>query len=736
MDELVNVTESQYMDDSLMEAQKQIYETLTLREAESYIAGNLVTAARVYVANGYFLKRIRDDRLYEEDGYPNFESYVRDRYDKDRGWASKCIKVNSKLSVGGDSPYLDSRYQDYTTYQLVELAYMTEEQREQAPPEMPIREMKALRSPKDVPYYPIEGQMDLAADFPDVLPAMGGQEEPQVFEMGVAELFGDSTAVVTSQQAGQVQEEMLPLPQSQSFTVNVSDLFPEETVAISQQTQTIAPGECYHRPGYPCAMTLQQAEMGAGGQCGSGCCWDCEKHGGCNIECYSSAQRPEPTKAEDRATYVHEQHRQQKEYLYPLAKQVIREHKDWFLKDYMGRVLNVETSELQLKELLGANNEGRQYDFTLDGKSVSLSLFADRIDVIYFDSNEVLHPEGTCEWFYFAAAVQAMWNEVVLEDEGQEAVDSEADKTEETEDNDKSVIDAEFSEVEEREDGELTDLQIARQELERAERLLRGFLNELPDESNIHIRRMKIKTAALESYVRALDDSEDELPKPEQPELPLLKNNDQRAAFVDAYEAWPLWIETMETGERYYRYDLADGTSMVVKVYHAMLFDYSVAGLNYEERFSEGWGKQEYYLLRTGKFFKDCEANRSALIEKLKEIQKKSDMPEKGTKMYSVHEHLYYVKGRSGPLTEYCVYEGIVKEIRKVGYTELCLIAKDADRHEKMFFYPTKEIGKSVFYTPGEAALLAREKTEQYEETWARILKEPLRRSWEHYLVD
>ena len=298
------------------------------------------------------------------------------------------------------------------------------------------------------------------------------------------------------------------------------------------------------------------------------------------------------------------------------------------------------------------------------------------------------------------------------------------------------VIDAEFLEVEEPEDKNLTDLEIARQELERANSLLSKCLRDLPDENNVYIRGMKIKVAALASLVCDMDDIENPLPKTEQPELPLLKNNDQRAAFVDAFESWPLWLETKETGERYYRYDLPDGSSMVVKVYHATLLDYSVTGLNYEERFSEGYGRHEYYLLQPGKFFKDCEKNRSALIEKLKELQKKMDMPEKGTKMYSVHEHLYYVKGRSGPLTEYCVYEGIVKGIRKVGYTELCLIAKDADGHEKMFFYPTKEIGKSVFYTPGEAALLARDKTEQYEKTWERMLEEPLRRTWEHYLVE
>jgi len=92
---------------------------------------------------------------------------------------------------------------------------------------------------------------------------------------------------------------------------------------------------------------------------------------------------------------------------------------------------------------------------------------------------------------------------------------------------------------------------------------------------------------------------------------------------VDAYETWPLWIETKETGERYYRYDLPDGTSMIVKVYHSILFDYKATKKPYEDRFREGYGQHEYYLLKDGKFFKDCLTNRSLLIEKLKEIQKK-----------------------------------------------------------------------------------------------------------------
>lgn len=171
---------------------------------------------------------------------------------------------------------------------------------------------------------------------------------------------------------------------------------------------------------------------------------------------------------------------------------------------------------------------------------------------------------------------------------------------------------------------EITDLQLLKDMLERKKRLLAANLA-IPgiDVSDEHIRKQKIEVAALASMLCDLEntiepeESVDE--KPEQPELPLLRNNDQRAAFVDAYETWPLWIETEKTGERYYRYDLPDGTSFVVKTYHSMLYDYK-AGVGM--RYKEGYGANEQYILKPGKFFRDCSANRSAMIEKLKELQK------------------------------------------------------------------------------------------------------------------
>lgn len=119
---------------------------ITLEEAENYIASGMMTAVRAFVANGYYLRRIRDEKLYKESGYKNFKEYLEDRYKKDEGWASKCIKVNQQLSVGGNSPILDSKYCDYNDkYKLVELASMTEEQRSQVSPDMSVKTLRKFR---------------------------------------------------------------------------------------------------------------------------------------------------------------------------------------------------------------------------------------------------------------------------------------------------------------------------------------------------------------------------------------------------------------------------------------------------------------------------------------------------------------------------------------------------------------------------------------------------------------
>ena len=177
---------------------------------------------------------------------------------------------------------------------------------------------------------------------------------------------------------------------------------------------------------------------------------------------------------------------------------------------------------------------------------------------------------------------------------------------------------------------ERTDIEILRELLERKKQLLSKCLGTPGiDKSDEHIRMQKLEVGALASMLCELEDLEEKKDRPKQLELPQLKNNDQRAAFIDAYETWTLWIDNQETGERYYRYDLPDGTSFVIKTYHSMLYDWKA---DVAMRYKEGYGANEEYLLEPGKFFRDCRVNRTALIEKLKEIQKSAIKENGGAK--------------------------------------------------------------------------------------------------------
>ena len=546
---------------------------LTLEEAESYITSGLVSTARNYVAIGYWLRRIRDGKLYEEEGHQNFEQYVHKKYGKDKGWASKCIKVNQQLSKDGDSPLLDSRYRDYSTYQLVELAYMTEEQREQATPEQTVKQLQEIRKPKEIPYYDIDGQQEMEKDYPEVIPVV------------ISQLF---------------PEKEIPKQEEQEPPV-------VEQAEVSQYFETV--------PNEPRKCITGKSKYGFCVCCGNEgvqCCAACTAN--CNSRCGWLEEQAEETPAASEPESAAEKQLEEgwinpeeeqiderwtignlpqaKESLIRcLATLVVRER--WlYLKHEFGRI-SLETAKSQLKYI----QNKQQLEL---GEGVEASAGEDIIE--FFRDTEDL---GVCSYERFTTQLQ-------------KCMDAELEKRETTE--------REGASQQEKEDTvKLTDLELLRDMLERKKRLLATNLA-IPwiDESDEHIRMQKLEVAALASAVCDLEnliepeETVDE--KPEQPELPYLRNNDQRAAFIDAYESWPLWIETKETGERYYRYDLPDGTSFVVKTYHSMLYDYK-AGVGM--RYKEGYGANEQYILEPGKLFRDCQSNRSSMIEKLKELQKR-----------------------------------------------------------------------------------------------------------------
>ena len=578
--------------------QEEWYQQLSLDNVKAFIRSNIAAASRSFIAIGYYLKYARDKKLYEEDGHASIWEFAREEYGISKSTASRYMTMNDRFSEGGNSPIVAKAYRGYGKSQLQEMLYLNDEQLEQVTPDTQVKQIREIRQPvREVPYFELPGQLSID-DFPDVMPEpVEYQVQPAANTgstvLSVKDFEADEQGIAISQQekwnevAQEEAEDLREKPEPESKTIAPAS---EETVV---DTNTCPPNNNSNCRRQEWGTSPEEQKAGHK-ECVK--CWEDWKNR-YKVLNAAKVQREEiPLPNEN--WNLGDLPQVKEKYLKQLAEKLVEKMGNRLIREEISGIPSDKSIKKSVQTLDEQEGDGI-------GLKDCVKAFACAEIVEFSREDEDL---GICSYNRLA-------NQVRKTLEGWEAQNE-------------TVIDAEYTEVEEpeavqSEEDSLTDLQIAREELERAQRLLDKCLLDLPDESNINIRRLKTKVDALACYVCELDDIENPPPKPVQPELPLLKNNDQRASFVDDYETWPLWIETVQTGERYYRYDLEDGASMVVKVYHARLFDYTAYGTAYEERFSEGWGKQEYYLLRPGKFFKDCETNRSLLIDKLKEIQKK-----------------------------------------------------------------------------------------------------------------
>lgn len=449
------------------------YKNVSYDDAKIFIRTNIESAARSFIAIGYYLKLIRDGELYREEGHENIWDFAMAEYGISKSTASRYMSMNDRFSLDGNSPIVDQKYKDFEKSKLQEMLSLTDEQLEQVTPEMKVQEIRAMRQPKEIPYFELEGQMDLETDFPEIMPE--APTAPMVTQPATIQTTMTLEEMMGGEELGEPDEQPEVVATSQqetSSTVLETAALPSKSAAEKQDS-----GKCLHNPLYDCSMADEDKTIpGTGEDCTHRCCWECPKHGDCNIECYASIRRE-----------------------------------------------SLET-DAAWKGTVEPVPEPPEYDREL-------------LTGMIFDQMSQLEQMGD------------------------------------------------------------------------------GWKKSVPQAYTKH--RMMLR--AYEMLLQAHDASAQEPEEVEQLELPVLRNNEQRAAFVDNYKSWPLWIETQETGERYYRYNLPDGTSFVVKTYHSMLYDYK-AGIGMRRK--EGYGANEQYILEPGRFFRDCSANRSAMIEKLKELQK------------------------------------------------------------------------------------------------------------------
>lgn len=129
---------------------KDLHPVVSLEEAQKIIYKNLVTASEGIISNGYYMKLIRDKKLYRDAGFVDVWSWALATYGISKSTASRWMTLNDKYSIEGNSPNIQDRFKGFGKSQLQEMLYLTDAQMEQVEEGMTVKEIREIRKPEAV----------------------------------------------------------------------------------------------------------------------------------------------------------------------------------------------------------------------------------------------------------------------------------------------------------------------------------------------------------------------------------------------------------------------------------------------------------------------------------------------------------------------------------------------------------------------------------------------------------
>ena len=476
------------------------YENMTYQEAKDILREKLDYMKKNFIAAGYYMKYIRDNELFREDGYESIWEFAEDNYGIKKSTASRWMSMNDKFSQGGNSPILAEEFRDFEKSQLQEMLYLDDKQIETVTPDMTVKEIREVRKPADrqrelrKPDEADREYLNAAAkklikslrkwflrDYTNRVLLVDKSPEEIKRELGKdhrywhfptenglasINLFDDYVQIWDENYECIGEFEWFYLAAAIQSMWNIvamenAQKSQHESVATSQQQEEVAeyiPGKCMHNPELACSLSEEAMRTpGTGeGNCGEVCCWECLKED-CKLRCNASEKR------DDRE------------------------------------------------------------------ETVATSQQVEAEPVVYMDPPEEESDPET---------------EVIIE-ENVEVVDGGGEEL--------------YEEV-----SDQSDIDLLQEELEKAKHNLDLMLSCYTD-NDIRVRKQKLLVGALAGMISNLDAVD--IPEPQQPVLPIFKNNDQRKEWLRDYKAWGLWYEDKNIGAKYYKYDFENGARLIAEVY-------------------------------------------------------------------------------------------------------------------------------------------------------------------------
>lgn len=593
-----------------------------LEQEEKQIRENLGGIVRNFVKTGWHLSRIDRSGAYKLKGYHSVTEYARETFGMTPDGVSRFIHVYEKYSIQGDTPELREEYRDFNFSQLTEMLQLPEDDHAMIRPETKredIRDLKKFnkqfqnnpdnllnwqQDPDDIireavkdfffsrkkdlngiyeqygigPYP--EETVKLMARFlyhekkrkfqndrvfimlyPDQVFIKSSDGELQ--DITWTEFFQTMGSIFDSSAAGKETWENYFNPDPDG---ELEEQIPGQDNIMNHPEYL--PGKLHGRKFEHCIYLPEE-------DCISEDCGSCEKK---KLLDKQEAKEQKPVKE------LKKPDSEEKEYLDAAARHLIKSYHIWMKEDFSNRVLRVDKSPGELKNKIG---QDRTRWFATDKGTAHINMFDDYVQLWDEDSKCI----GDYDWFYLAAAIQSMWNVVSLEaveEKRKRDLEAQKEETEElapaqTETIPEATADAKDIKAEELflenlsiqintdvwpED--LSDIPIPselfiREYLEEEEKTLRDYLecDGLPERM---VLRQQLKVAGLRilrNLVRDVLETEEE--EITQPELPRLKNNEERKEWLRNYKTWSLRHEDTYTGAKYYEYRFDNGAVLVAE---------------------------------------------------------------------------------------------------------------------------------------------------------------------------
>lgn len=531
-----------------------------LEQEEKQIRENLGGIVRNFVRTGWHLSRIDRSGVYKLKGYHSVTEYARETFGMAPDGVSRFIHVYEKYSIQGDTPELREEYRDFNFSQLTEMLQLPEEDHTMIRPETKREDIRDLKK------FNKQSQNN-----PDNL--LNWQQDPDdIIQEAVREFFKarqkDLNQIYEQYGIGPYREE--DIKKTARFLYHEKRrkfqndrvflmLYPDQVFIKSSD------GELHDITWTEFFQTM-------------GSIFDGSAAGKDTWENYFN---PDPDGEFEEQIPGQDNIMNHPEYLPGKLHGRKFEHCVYLPEE---ECISEDCGSCEKKKLLGRQEAKEQKNIGIipkdrcitgqsrSGRCGAAYYCAEPVDCCAKCNNDC---NGRCGWIEKPKSVDTETPEETCETViapaqieviPVEAIDAKDIKTENLSlDNLNIQINTDVW------PGNLSDIPVPselfiREYLEEEEKMLKDYLEcgGLPERT---ILRQQLKVAGLriiQNLVKDILETEEEIT---QPELPRLKNNEERKEWLENYQDWGLWYRDERIDVNYYKYDFKDGSRLVAAEY-------------------------------------------------------------------------------------------------------------------------------------------------------------------------